>query len=333
MEHSANTKHAQQQQIVALTSFMIHKHYCENDVESLISLFDPSISWFGTAEQEYAVGADVVAGIFRQFAGQIPRCNITDEQYHVVELGPDIYLCSGRMWITTDPSTNIFLRVHQRVTMVFRFTDGAARCCHIHISNPYSEMTEDDVGFPKNMAQQSYEYLQEQVHAQKKQVEAQASMLWRMSFEDSLTELYNRNKFNRDMAAFQNADGPMGIVFFDMNGLKPTNDRQGHDAGDQLLRRMSACIRKFFPRMAYRMGGDEIVVVDLKSDEARFRTRVESARAAMGQEGISCSVGFSWRACDCSLQDQYAEAERMMYLEKRQFYQLHENDRRGRRET
>lgn len=328
MNYDTNTKNSREQQVIALTSFMVHKHYCENDVEALISLFDHSFSWFGAAEQEYAVGTDVVAGIFRQFAGQVPRCNITDEQYHVMELGPDAYLCSGRMWITTDPSTNIFLRVHQRITTVFRFTDGAARCCHIHISNPYSEMTEDDVGFPKNMAQQSYEYLQEQILAQKKQIEAQAAMLWRTSFEDALTGLYNRNKYNEDLIFLQRDPTQIGIAFFDLNGLKRVNDKLGHPVGDRLLCRMAAHIRRVFPQKAYRMGGDEVLVIDRESDEDQFRAKVESVREAMRHDGISCSVGLSWRASGCDIMAQFNEADHRMYLQKQQFYKQHENNRR-----
>ena len=332
MTNHANKEPSQERQIQSLTSFMVHKYYCENDVEPVVALFDDQLSWIGAGEKEYAVGPDVISGIFRQFVGQVPKCNITDEEYSVAQIGPEVYLCTGRMWIATDPSTDIYLRVHQRITTVFRFVEGAPRCCHIHISNPYGEMAEDDVGFPQRMARQSSEYLREQIRKQKKQIEEQSALLWRMSFEDSLTGLYNRNKFSRDAVAFQNAAGPMGIVFFDMNGLKAANDRLGHNAGDQLLCRMSTFIRQYFPRMGYRMGGDEILVVDLKSDEAHFRALVNDARAAMRQNGISCSIGLSWRGSDCNLKAQFIEAERQMYLDKQQFYQLHENDRRERRE-
>lgn len=333
MKYDANGESPRELQVKRLTSFMVHKHYCENDVEALIALFDESFTWFGAAEQEYAVGTDVVAGIFRQFAGQVPKCNITDEQYDVISAGPDTYVCSGRLWITTDPSTNVYLRVHQRITTVFRFVKETARCCHIHISNPYSEMTDSDVGFPSKMARQSYEYLQEQIVAQKKQIEAQAAMLWRTSFEDSLTGLYNRNKYDEDLPLFQEGPGPLGIAFFDLNGLKEMNDRQGHHVGDRLLCQMAAHILRYFPQKAYRMGGDEVLVVDRESDEDGFRALVESVREAMRQDGISCSVGLSWRLCDCDVEAQRKEADHLMYLEKQQFYRLRENDRRGRRES
>ena len=48
---------------------MFHKHYCENDVEAIIALFDDKLSWIGAGENEYDVGTKKVSGIFRQFAG------------------------------------------------------------------------------------------------------------------------------------------------------------------------------------------------------------------------------------------------------------------------
>lgn len=47
---------------------MFHKHYCENDVEAIIALFDDKLSWIGAGENEYDVGTKKVSGIFRQFA-------------------------------------------------------------------------------------------------------------------------------------------------------------------------------------------------------------------------------------------------------------------------
>ena len=99
-----------ERQIIELTSFMMHKHYCENDIEPIIALMDEDIVWIGAAEQEYAIGVERVAGIFRQFVGQVPRCIIEQEEYDILPLGADTYLCSGRMWIETDASMQIYLR-------------------------------------------------------------------------------------------------------------------------------------------------------------------------------------------------------------------------------
>ena len=97
-------------------------------------LMDRQIHWFGAGEEEYAQGKDTVAAIFRQFTGKVPKCTISEEEYQVLEMEPGNCLCTGRMWIQTDPTTGVYLRVHQRVTMGFRWVEGKPRCYHIHIS-------------------------------------------------------------------------------------------------------------------------------------------------------------------------------------------------------
>ena len=165
------------QETLKLTSYLLHKHYCENDEEALIALFDREIYWIGAGEQEYAVGREKVSGIFRQFSGQVLKCNITDEHYDVMEVAPEVYLCTGRAWIATDPQGNAYLRVHQRITTIFRGIQGRPYCCHIHISNPYMEMAEHDVGFPTKMARHSFEYAQKRIEQQRKQIERQTAEL------------------------------------------------------------------------------------------------------------------------------------------------------------
>lgn len=320
-----------EQEIINQTCFMMHKFYCENDIEAVIDKMDNHIVWFGAAENEYAMEAETVIGIFRQFAGQVPKCNISEEQYHVLQIAPDAYLCSGRMWIATDPSTQISLRVHQRITMIFRRSNGIFRCCHIHISNPYTEMTEEDVGFPHKMAQQSYQYLQEQIDQQKKQIESQSAALQQMIYEDFLTGVYNRNKFMKVESTILYKDkNKMGIACVDLNGLKKRNDKFGHSAGDAMICSAADQLRQVFDGKVYRIGGDEFVVIDDTKEEAEFHAAVCAVQKGMEENGISCSIGISWRSENCSIREQVEEADRLMYQQKRKFYSSRENDRRNR---
>lgn len=322
-----------EQMAMELTSLMLHKHYCENDVEALIALLDDAVHWFGAGEYEYAVGIETVAPIFRRFAGQVPKCNISDEEYDVVQIAPETYLCTGRIWVATDASTQISLRVHQRVTMVFRWRDGQPRCCHIHISNPYQEMIKGDQGFPVKMAQESYRYLQEQIEKQKEQIRDQTAMLLRMSYEDSLTGVYNRNKFNEIMEPdWSKTKSRLGVAYFDLNGLKAINDSQGHSVGDQFLCRAAEQLWSVFEKKTYRTGGDEFIVVDDTLEEAAFQAAVRTVLRKMEQVGIRCAVGISWRTEPCSVKEQLEEADQRMYQEKRRFYSVEGNDRRNRRE-
>lgn len=318
----------EEKKVIELISFMVHKHYCANDIEAVIEYLDEDIVWIGAGDHEYAVGKEVI-DIFRKFAGQIPKCNISEEEYHVLTITPEVYLCSGRMWIVTDSSTQISLRVHQRIAAIFRNVEGKLRCCHIHVSNPYDEMVEDDIGFPVKMAQQSYQYLQERVAEQKKKIAEQTQELKRLSYEDSLTGLYNRNKFNQDLNIEQ---GPnqfgIGVACFDLNGLKEVNDRNGHRAGDVLICRAAECLKKGFEGKAYRIGGDEFVVIDNTLAEDDFKAAVYAVQKTMEHDSISCSVGISWRNSQYNIREQIDEADRFMYEQKREFYCQRQHDRR-----
>lgn len=316
-------------EVKKLTSYMMHKHYCENDVESLICLFDEKFFWFGTGEAEFAVGTEKVSKIFRQFTGLIPKCNITEEEYEVMEIVPDVYLCVGRVWIVTDPSTNIYLRVHQRITTVFRWIGDHARCCHIHISNPYEDMAEEDIGFPTKIGHQSYLYLQECVAEQKKKIEEQNVLLKKLSFEDSQTGLFNRNKFNDTIDNFDNNNiTSLGIAMFDLNGLKKINDSRGHAVGDNYIVLAAKCISKFFYNNVFRIGGDEFAVIFKNVDEKTFSSLAHSVCEDMENNGVSSSVGLSWRNFNLNINEQLTEADEQMYQRKSEFYQLKKNDRR-----
>lgn len=317
------------QTVKELTSFLFHKHYCENDVESIIELFDDRLSWFGAGENEYSVGSKTISEIFRKFVGMVPKCSIRDEEYDVIDISPDVYICTGRAWIATDPSTNVYLCVHQRITAVFHWVDGTPRCCHIHISNPYSEMTQQDVGFPTQMGQQTYEYLHKCIDEHKSKIEEQTKLLEKLSFEDSLTGLFNRNKFNLDMQSLE-SDPPsrLGVAAIDLNGLKQVNDLKGHRSRDSLICRTADHIACMFAGSCYRIGGDEFLLIDTELEQDAFLKTIAALKENMAQDGISVSIGISWRGSHCNIEDQFDEADRQMYHAKAAFYSTHETDRR-----
>ncbi len=162
--------------------------------------------------------------------------------------------------------------------------------------------------------------------------QAQTAILQRMSYEDTLTGLYNRNRFNQLLQAEPADRCRLGVACFDLNGLKEINDRLGHSAGDLLICRAASQIRQFFEGRAYRTGGDEFVVVDEAMDKNAFQAAVRSVEEGMDAAGISHSAGFSWRCSQCSVREQFDEADHMMYEAKRHFYSVQGHDRRRRRE-
>ena len=87
----------------------------------------------------------------------------------------------------------------------------------------------------------------------------------------------------------------LGVACFDLNGLKEVNDDLGHSAGDQLICRAAEYLRQTFSDRVYRTGGDEFVVVDNLMEKQDFEAAVVRLQKDMIENGVSCSVGFSWR--------------------------------------
>ena len=88
-----------------------------------------------------------------------------------------------------------------------------------------------------------------------------------MSSTDLLTGVYNRNAMNNRISYDVNGENeiqkPFGVFFIDVNGLKTINDKQGHLAGDNLLKDVASTLKELKSDKAeiYRVGGDEFLII------------------------------------------------------------------------
>lgn len=147
-----------------LASHLMHMHYCDENSAAIAKFFAPEFTWLGAGEEQYISDRDQAVEMFYKFNTAIPKCNISDEQYDVIEPMPGLYVVSGRMWIETAPEVDMYLRAHQRVTFVFKETDHGLLCSHIHCSNPYEAMADKEL-FPEKIGRQSYQFVQERLKA------------------------------------------------------------------------------------------------------------------------------------------------------------------------
>lgn len=123
------------------------------------------------------------------------------------------------------------------------------------------------------------------------------------ALHDELTELPNRRLLlARLRELFSSPDSRGGILFVDLDRFKLINDSLGHEAGDQLLREVTARFnRTLRPHdMIARVGGDEFVVLcpDLEDVGlvARVAERLTEALAEPvdlpgGRVVVSASIG------------------------------------------
>ncbi len=146
-------------------------------------------------------------------------------------------------------------------------------------------------------------------------------MLVRLSFEDALTKMYNRNKFNAVLDEYEkNKPESLGIAYFDLNGLKVMNDKYGHKAGDILIRNTAACVNIVFGDSAFRIGGDEFVAIVADISEKEFDGMINKVADILAKDEISISVGTSWRGSDNDITKQMHEADEKMYKNKKRYY-------------
>jgi len=154
---------------------------------------------------------------------------------------------------------------------------------------------------------------------------------------DALTGLPNRVRFQRQLNALLDARAPaVAVLFLDLDGFKPVNDRHGHAVGDQVLTVIAERIRGVVGAadLVARLGGDEFVVaMPLADGEGELAVRRMSAalRAAIAEpiecKGQCLQVTVSVGAARCPHEAGSAEelvhlADQSMYESKRRRKQL-----------
>jgi diguanylate cyclase (GGDEF)-like protein len=137
-----------------------------------------------------------------------------------------------------------------------------------------------------------------------RELEAANRKLDRMAHLDGLTEIPNRRRLNDYLSevwaqcALQGR--PLSVLVMDVDHFKEYNDRHGHLAGDEILKKvtqiLSGCLRRAEDLVA-RFGGDEFVAVLPGATPANAREVAEVMRSRVEASGlgITISVGCSGR--------------------------------------
>ena len=145
---------------------------------------------------------------------------------------------------------------------------------------------------------------------------------------DPLTGMLNRQAFYSDCAVYDNEI--TAVASLDMNGLKEMNDTYGHAAGDEALVRIAACLRSAEGRdlAAYRIGGDEFVLLFFKAKNQAVAEAAERIRDRITEAGYSVSVGYTSRDDGRDLEETIRESDSRMYADKAEYYRQSGIDRR-----
>jgi diguanylate cyclase (GGDEF)-like protein len=148
---------------------------------------------------------------------------------------------------------------------------------------------------------------------------------------DPLTGMLNRNALSSRVGELEQQSAlsgePIGLILADLDHFKQVNDSLGHAIGDAVLKDVSYVLRKQLRAfdLAYRLGGEEFLVLLPGADSSQTHALAEelreavSARSVGGGVEVTLSLGVSaserGEAFDYAVV--FAEADAALYEAKR----------------
>lgn len=156
----------------------------------------------------------------------------------------------------------------------------------------------------------------------------------RLSIEDSMTKLSNRNAFEIHLANLP--EQPMerlAIVIFDVDDLKKINDQLGHHVGDQAIYIAARCIQTAFSNAGecYRIGGDEFAVIVTGKYVSKIPELLlhfqQEAKLRWDNQFPSDGISYGWASAEFSKDNPVTvksiaqlkiEADRSLYQKKQE---------------
>ncbi|AFS79184.1 putative diguanylate cyclase [Gottschalkia acidurici 9a] len=147
-----------------------------------------------------------------------------------------------------------------------------------------------------------------------------------MSYHDTLTGLFNRAYFEKEVKRLNNViNTKIGILVCDLDNLKEINDELGHKRGDQLIKESGKIIEKSFKRCSvFRIGGDEFSVIldnlgcrEVEAKISNLKSQINRYNKSEPKIPIKISIGFSYSEHSLGqVSKVFKEADRNMYKDK-----------------
>ena len=119
--------------------------------------------------------------------------------------------------------------------------------------------------------------------------------LQRISEIDDMTQLYNKNKYLSMIKEHYPKVDKVGVIFWDVNGLKETNDNLGHVMGDKLIASIADSIRGFTNEKcrAYRIGGDEFILICEGESELKMNEIANEWKKSVDELNLTSEIPLS----------------------------------------
>jgi diguanylate cyclase (GGDEF)-like protein len=150
---------------------------------------------------------------------------------------------------------------------------------------------------------------------------------------DPLTGIFNRRGFDRELdrslSYVKRYRTRAALIYLDLDGFKPVNDRYGHAAGDAALKAVAATLTRNVRASdtVARLGGDEFGLILWNLSESDAASKAWALEAAVSEAAIEwqtevfcvgASVGFSMLGAEDDVYAVLARADQAMYARKAQ---------------
>ena len=181
--------------------------------------------------------------------------------------------------------------------------------------------SKDEVGTLSRVLSTTYEKIQEYT-----------TYINALAYRDSLTGIKNSTAYTEAIAELNreiNCNNPQfGVVVADINNLKETNDRYGHDVGNDLIVHTARILMETFKNsVVFRIGGDEFAVLLKGDDYKQYHDLLEKLDDAYAHDVITVSdnrvpvsvargVALYDPSIDNIYEDVFAKADHAMYMNK-----------------
>ena len=136
------------------------------------------------------------------------------------------------------------------------------------------------------------EALEQRVAERTAELDAANARLLDLSYRDALTGLANRRRLLETLERMPTG-ATTALVFFDVDHFKELNDRHGHPAGDEVLRRIVQALLSCTPTDALlaRYGGEEFACLLPGIDAIQATSVAERMRAAVESMSVQIPDG------------------------------------------
>ena len=144
----------------------------------------------------------------------------------------------------------------------------------------------------------------------------------KLSETDQMTGILNRNSFEDKLSYYPRVcKESLTCVFCDVDGLHDLNNSKGHAEGDKLLKYCAEVLKEAFgDKDTFRIGGDEFVCFAIDTPIEYVQAKAEKAKSMIEERGYHISMGIQTQHFSESVNSLLNDAEKNMYVAKRNYY-------------